>query len=216
MIHAVNYNNKILSPQERAEFRKIADETINDFSESIEEMHKVAKEFSTSDNSAFQKISETTIEVSTFINISFCDCIVLTKLFILATHPYEKRCLRGKLKVLLNESFKKLYGFTDKGYKDSYCAKLETIMPMFPAFKPEFDSILSDLKQISKHSWWKDERNAEVHIDVVELYESRQEEINESKVAMETLMLTDLFQRFNRFMAILNQTYINHTIRILK
>ncbi len=212
MVRTLSYNNKILSPEEREEFYKLADETINEFSASIDGMHQIIKE----DSSSLDEITSTIINVSTFINICYGDCIVLTKYFIMATNPYAKRCLRGKLKVLLNESFKKLYGFNDKGYKESYCAKLENIIQMFPSFRNKFNAILSDLEDISKHSWWKDERNAEVHIDVMKLYESRQEEINESKVAMETMQLIDFFQRFNRLMAILNQTYINHTVRVLK
>ncbi|MBS4767259.1 hypothetical protein KG007_13730 [Alistipes sp. kh20] len=208
MIPELNYNNKILSTQERDEFCKFADGLINDFAESIDGMYQIAMEVSSTGNSAFNEITDTTISISTFINFSFCDCIVLTKLFVRATNPYEKSFLRGKLKVQLNESFKKLYGFTDKGYKDSYCAKLEKIILMFPAFKDEFNAILSDLKQISKKPWWKEERNVEVHIDIAKLYESRHEEINESKVAMETLQLTNAFNRFNRLMTRLNRVYI--------
>lgn len=208
MIPELNYNNKILSTQERDEFCKFADGLINDFAESIDGMYRLAMEVSSIGNSAFKKITNSTISISTFINISFCDCIVLTKLFIRATNPYEKSFLRGKLKVQLNESFKKLYGFTDKGYKDSYCATLEKIICMFPAFKVEFNSILFDLKQISTRPWWKEERNAEVHIDIAKLYESRHEEVNESKVVMETLQLTIFFNRFNRLMTRLNREYI--------
>ena len=71
---------------------------------------------------------------------------------------------------------------------------------MFPGFKSEFNELLSDLEQISKDSWLKDERNAEVHIDAVRLYELRHEEINESKVVMETSQLIACFNRFNSLM----------------
>lgn len=67
----------------------------------------------------------------------------------------------------LNEGFKKLYGFNPNAHKESYCSKLEGIMHMFPGFKTEFASIKSKLDEISKSdSWWKDIRNAEVHIDI--------------------------------------------------
>ena len=170
MIRELTYNNRILSEQERVEFCEKSDEYINMFSECIEEICQLATKIQESENSDYDKITNTLILTSTFTGYSFCDCIVLTKLFVRATNPYEKSFLRGKLKVQLNESFKKLYGFSKKGYKDSHCAQLETIITMFPGFKSEFDELLSDLEQISKNSWWKDERDAEVHINATKLY----------------------------------------------
>lgn len=213
MIRELTYNNKTLSEQERVEFCKKLDEYINEFSENIEGIRElakeVAKEVAKSENSDYKKITETIINIGIFTSYFFCDCIVLTKLFVNTTNPYEKSFLRGKLKVQLNEGFKKLYGFNKKGYKDSYCAQLENIITMFPCFKGEFDELLSDLELISKSSWWKDERDAEVHIDAIKLYELRHKEINESKVVMETELLTDLFNRFNRLVAELPREYLN-------
>lgn len=209
MIRELTYNNRILSEQERAEFCKKSDEYIHEFSECIEGICQLAKEVPESENSDYNKITNTIINISTFTGYSFCDCIVLTKLFVKATNPYEKSFLRGKLKVQLNEGFKKLYGFNKKGYKDSYCAHLEDIITIFPGFKDEFDELLSDLEQISKNSWWKDERDAEVHIDATKLYELRHEEINESKIVMEAVQLTDLFNRFNHLVARLHRVYLN-------
>lgn len=210
MIRELTYNNRILSEQERAEFCKESDKYINEFSECIEGICQLAKEVQESENSDYNKITNTIINIGIFTSYSFCDCIVLIKLFVRATNPYEKSFLRGKLKVQLNECFKKLYGFNAKGYKDSYCAQLEDIITMFPGFRNEFDELLSDLELISKDSWWKDERDAEVHIDAAKLYELRHEEINESKVAMEAGQLTDLFNRFNHLTAEMHRVYLNH------
>ncbi|WP_289065329.1 hypothetical protein [uncultured Alistipes sp.] len=212
MIRKLTYNNRILSEQERAEFCRVSDEYIKMFSESIDGIYRLAKEDSSSNNSDYKKITDTVINISIFTGYSFCDCIVLMKLFVRATNPYEKSMLRGKLKVQLNEGFKKLYGFTQKGYKDSYCAQLENIMPMFPGFRNKFNELSSDLALISKDSWWKDERNAEVHINAGRLYELRHEEINESKVAMETMQLIDLFNRFNHLVNNMHRALLNHMI----
>ena len=212
MIRELTYNNRILSEQERVEFCEKSDEYINMFSECIEEICQLATKIQESENSDYDKITNTLILTSTFTGYSFCDCIVLTKLFVRATNPYEKSFLRGKLKVQLNESFKKLYGFNKKAYKDSHCAQLETIITMFPGFKSEFDELLSDLEQISKNSWWKDERDAEVHINATKLYKLRHEEINESKIAMETVQLTDLFNRFNHLISEVHRTLLNHMV----
>lgn len=109
----------------------------------------------------------------------------------------------------LNEGFKKLYGFNKDGYKSSYCAKLEQIINrFFHRFKGEFKELMSDFEQLSKDSWWKDERDAEVHIDVTKLYALRHEEINERKVAMEADQLTSLIHRFNLFTRDLYGAYL--------
>lgn len=209
MIREITYNNKKLSAQERDEYCKISDDFIKEFSEFIDGIYQLVKDIPTSDNSNYKKIIDTIINISIFTGYSFCDCIVLMKLFVRATNPYEKSMLRGKLKVQLNESFKRLYGFTDKSYKDSYCAQLGNIITVFPECKCEFDELLSDLKRISKKSWWKDERNAEVHIDAVKLYELRHDEINESKVAIETIQLIDFFNRFNHLIAKMHRILIH-------
>lgn len=209
MIRELSYNNRILSEQELVEFCKKSDEYINEFSEYVEGIHQLANEYHVSDNSDYNKITTTIIDIETFTSYAFCDCIVLNKLFVRATNPYEKSFVRGKLKVQLNESFKRLYGFK-KSYKYSYCAQLENIITMFPGFRREFDELLSDLEQISKDSWWKDVRDAEVHIDVSKLYELRHEEINESKIVMETCQLIDLFNHINRFICRLHRAYLNH------
>ncbi len=216
MIRKLNYNNRILTPDERVEYCKVSDNYINGFSEDIDELYQLAKDSLLSNNSVSSQIDNTIIKTSLFIQYSLCDCAVLNKLFVRATNPYEKSMLRGKLKVLLNESFKKLYGFNKKGYKDSYCAKLEAIMPMFPGFKNEFNKLLSDLAQISKDSWWKDERNAEVHIDAIRLYELRHEEINESKVVMEASQLLACFNHFNSLMRNLSKASLDYTVSVLK
>ena len=59
---------------------------------------------------------------------------------------------------------------------------------------------LTDLleKQSNTSSWWKDECNYETHLDTEKLYKSRQEEIVESKVMMDSMKL------FNTLMAVSN------------
>lgn len=213
MIRELTYNSRILTAEERDEFCRISDEYIDEFSVAIDGMCQLAKSAPASDNSDYKKITDTIIHIGIYTGYSFCDCIVLTKLFIRATNPYEKSFIRGKLKVQLNEGFKKLYGFGKKGYKDSYCARLGEIIPMFPGFKPEFEELLSDLEQVSRNSWWKDERDAEVHIDASKLYELRHEEINESKEVMEAWQLMNLFNRFNNLTARLHKVYLNYMVK---
>ena len=213
----IYYNNQVLSAQEREEFRIMSEETIRDFSESIEGFYELSQEFKPSPNKDHDKITKTVLDVGIFTSYTFCDCVALLKHFVLSSNAYEKRLFRGKLKVLLNEGFKSLYGFNDKQRKRSYYIKLGEIMNYFPGFQLEYDTILLKLKQLSEQStWWKDERNTEVHLDMSQLYKTRHEEINESKVAMESQLLMGLLAQINKLMGRMHQAYIDYMVMHLK
>lgn len=208
MLQELQYNNKILSQEERVKFNDLADEMIATFSESIDGMYKISKEY-TDMNNIQNKVSKIMCDVSVFVSYAFAGCVVLTKLFVNTSVAYEKSLLRGKLKVHLNECFKKLYGYTNQSKKVSYAAKLKEIMPHFHGPDREFARILDDLEEISKRdSWWKEVRCAEVHMDVPILYESRHEEINESQVVMETMRLIPFINRFNALLARMNHAHV--------
>ena len=213
----IYYNNKVLSAQEREAFRIMSEETIRDFSESIEGFYELSQEFKPSQNKEYDKITKTVLDVGIFTSYTFCDCVALLKHFVLSSNTYDKSLFRGKLKVLLNEGFKNLYGFNDKQREKSYYIKLGEIINHFHGFKSEYDSILLKLKRLSERSsWWRDERNREVHLDMSQLYKARHEEINESKVAMEAHLLIDLLVQINRLMGRMHQAYIDYMMIHLK
>ena len=213
----IYYNNKVLSAQEREEFRIRSDEAIDVFAESIDGFYELNREHKPSQNKAHDKITKTVLDVGIFTSYTFCDCVALLKHFVLSSNTYDKSLFRGKLKVLLNEGFKNLYGFNDKQREKSYYIKLGEIINHFPDFKSEYNSILLRLKQLSEQSTcWKDERNIEVHLDMTQLYKSRHEEINESKVAMEAHLLIDLLVQINKLMGRMHQAYINYMMMHLK
>lgn len=213
----VYYNNKVLSDREREEFKIMSEETIREFSESIEGFYELSQIFQSSQNKEHDKITKTILDVGIFTSYTFCDCVTLIKHFVLSSNSYDKSLFRGKLKILLNEGFKNMYGFNDKQQKKSYYIKLGEIIKYFPGFQSEYNSILLDLKHLSEQSsWWKDERNIEVHLDMSQLYKTRHEEINESKVAMESHLLIDLLVQINRLMGRMHQAYLNHMMMHLK
>ena len=213
----VYYNNKVLSDREREEFKIMSEETIREFSESIEGFYELSQIFQSSQNKEHDKITKTILDVGIFTSYTFCDCVTLIKHFVLSSNSYDKSLFRGKLNILLNEGFKNLYGFNDKQQKKSYYIKLGEIIKYFPGFQSEYNSILLDLKHLSEQSsWWKDERNIEVHLDMSQLYKTRHEEINESKVAMESHLLIDLLVQINRLMGRMHQAYLNHMMMHLK
>lgn len=134
---------------------------------------------------------------------------------ILADRDYDRRFMRGKLFVILNEGFKKLYGFNEQSHKKSEWNKLLPIMKYFPeVIKRQYQDLtylLEDQSHIS--SWWKDERNYETHLDTEKLYKSRQEEIIESKVMMDSLKLFNTLMAVSHFLENVHACLLNFLVR---
>lgn len=101
--------------------------------------------------------------------------MVAGKYFIHADRDYDWMFMRGTLFVILNEGFKKLYGFNEKSHKKSEWDKLQSIMKYFQEVINRQHQELTYLikKQSHASSWWKDERNYETYLDAGQLYKSR-------------------------------------------
>lgn len=193
----VQYNGKTLSESERKEFISVIDDTIAQYSEGLPLMCSILED-AKEKHDEYHKIDRIVASVDLFVLITMIDSMVAGKYFILADRDYDHRFMRGKLFVILNEGFKKLYGFNNKSHEKSEWNKLQPIIKYFPE---EINRQYQDLtyrleKQSHTSSWWKDERNYETHLDTEKLYKSRQDEIVESKVMMDSLKL------FNTLMAV--------------
>ena len=143
-------------------------------------------------NNELHKDFHTIVSAMLFVLTIRTDIMVAMKYFIIADKDYERRFLRGKLKVILNEGFKRLYAFKDKQRKESEWYKLQPILCRFPPeLRDQYQEITGYLQKHAESSlWWKEERVLETHLeDSLKLYHSRQEEIIESKVAIESMKL---------------------------
>ena len=195
----VQYNGKTLSKSERKEFISVIDNTIAQYSKGLPLMTSIL-EYSKERHDEYHKISQIIASVYLFVIITMIDSMVVGKYFILADRDYDRRFMRGKLFVILNEGFKKLYGFNKNSHEKSEWNKLQSIIKYFPeVIKRQYQDLTHLIeKQSHTSSWWKDERNVEIHLDSEELYKSRQKEIVESKVMMDSLKL------YNTLMAVSN------------
>lgn len=185
-----HYNGKTLNDDERREFIKRLDEIISDISEELPTIKRNLeniKEFQDEGHNVYRII----ISVLQFIGITMIDSMVIGKYFILANKDYDRRFMRGKMRVILNEGFKKLYGFDKKTHEKSEWNRLAPIIKHFPEdIQHQYQHLSALLEEQSKSSyWWRDERNVETHFDAEELYDSRCEDIVESKVMMDSLRL---------------------------
>lgn len=195
------YNGKVISDDERKEFIKVFDESISQYSEGFPLIKEGLDNYKDNDND-FLKAYRTALSVYLFVLITSIDCLVISKYFLLADKDYDKRFMRGKMKIILNEGFKKLYGFEDRTKKKSEWNKLHYIIENCPELiKRQYKELSERLEEHSKSSsWWKSEREQETHIDAEGLYESRCEEIIESKVMMDATKLFATLYAIQLFM----------------
>ena len=209
----IQYNGKTLSGSERREFVAVIDETIAQYSEGLPMMYDTLE--STKDQHGdYHEIDRTVVSVMQFVLITMIDSMVASKHFILADSDYDRRFMRGKLMVILNEGFKRLYGFDEKTHKKSEWNRLLPLMGRFPeVINRQYHELTNHLEKHAKFSsWWKAERNLETHMDTEKLYVSRQEEIIESKVMMDSMKLFNTLLAVNHFLTNVHACLFNFLV----
>ena len=205
----IQYNGKTLSDEERRDFVAYLDQTIEQYTEGIPLMNE-ALENSRDHHDEYHECERSVVSIMFFVLITMIDSLVASKYFLLADKDYDRRFMRGKLMVILNEGFKRLYGFrTNK----SEWAKLKPLMKQFPAaIQSQYCELGSLLNNDANSSWWKNERDYEVHLDVDKLFASRQEEIVESKVMMDMMKLFSRLQAVNDFLSNVHTCLFNYLV----
>jgi hypothetical protein len=162
----------------------------------------------------YHEIDRTVVTVMLFVLMTMIDCMVASKYFIIADGDYDRRFMRGKLMVILNEGFKRLYGFDVKTHKKSEWDRLLPLMGHFPeVINRQYQELTYLLeKHANSSSWWKEERNLETHLDAEKLYDSRQEEIVESKVMMDSMKLFNTLLAVNNFLTNVHACLFNFLV----
>lgn len=197
-----HYNGNLLDATTRKKLISIIDEDVAQYSEGLPMLAKMLEQFNGHDDDGHHVYS-VIVSVMQFSIMTMIDSMVIGKYFMLADGDYDKRFMRGKMKVILNEGFKKLYGFEENTQKRSEWNKVGTIINNFPKELVlqyiQLSSLLDHHAQNS--SWWRDERNMETHLDTEKLYVSRCEEVVESQVMLDSLKLFDALFAVNLFLS---------------
>jgi len=211
--HELKYNGKELNDSERSELVKVVDDIILDFSGGLPLLQEILDQKKNL-HDEFNEAYKTVISVTQFVVITMTDIIVSSKYFILADKDYDRRFMRGKMKVIINEGFKKLYGFEEKTHQNSEWTRLAPILNRFPELiHQQYNYLSSLLENHSKSSsWCRDERNVETHLDIEKLYLSRCEDVIESKVMMESLKLFETLQAVNLFLKNMHTCFLNFLV----
>lgn len=207
----VHYNGKVLNTTERKEFVKVVDETILEFSDGLPLLKEILEQMKDL-HDEYHNAYRVVISVIQSTVITMIDSMVISKYFILADKDYDKRFMRGKMMVILNEGFKKLYGFEEKTHQKSEWNKLVPILQYFPKIiQNQYKHLSSLLEEHSKSSsWWKDERDVETHLDAEKLYASRCEDVVESKVMMDSNKLFSTLYAVNLFLKNMHTCLYNY------
>ena len=202
------YNGKTLTEAERKELITVADETTSSYAEGLPMLKKMLEDNRGKHDEAHKAYS-ILLSVMQFVLITLIDNMVITKYFILADKDYDRRFMRGKMKVILNEGFKKLYGFNEG--KHSKWNDIGTIVKFFPEeIHRQYQELTSLLEEQSKSSsWWKDERDVETHLDADKLYDSRCEDIEEGKVMTESAKLYSALFSVDAFLTNMHACFHN-------
>ena len=207
-------NGRILTELEKKQLIQVIDETVEQFSEPLpflwEELTRI-KDI----HDEFHEIERVISSIYLFVLITSIDSMITSKYFMLADKDYDRRLMRGKLKVILNEGFKKLYGFKGKSISESEWSRLSPFMKQFPeVIKSQYEEISALLKQYSESSyWWKEERDLEVHLDAEMLYFSRKEDINESEVMLDCFKLFRVLSAVSAFLENANACILNTLLK---
>lgn len=202
-----------LTPDERKAFVANIDDHVANSEIGLQMMSNRLNEIIISQG-VYYDIERTINSVFLFTTLTMSDCMVASKYFLLADTDYDRRFMRGKLKIILNEGFKRLYGYEEKTKNKSEWFRLQPLMKHFPEFiNLQYQKVTYLLEKHSKSSsWWKEERDIETHLEAETLYESRQVGLNESKVMMETTDLLGALQAVNDFMTNVNACFLNSLI----
>ena len=196
------YNNRTLSDEERRQFIDVINETISRYLEGLPLSQNTLQSIK-GKHDEYHEAERTVVSVMQFVLITMIDSMVASKYFLMADKDYDKRFMRGKLMVILNEGFKRLYGFDEKTHKKSEWDRLLLIMRYFPEIiNRQYQELTFHLeRQAKSSSWWKEERNLETHLDTEKLYVSRQEEIIERKVMMDSMKLYNALFSVDAFLS---------------
>lgn len=204
------YNGRTPNEAERAEIVTIIDENVASYSDGVPIIVNAlnqSKEF----YDDFHELYKVILSAMLFVIQTMTDAMVVSKYFILADNDYDKRLMRGKLAVILNEGFKKLYGFENKTITNSVWVRLKTIIQHFPKeINLQYFELTTLLERHAKSSsWWKVERNIETHLDAEKLYLSRCEKLIEGKVLLDSLKLLDALNAVYHFLENMHSCFLN-------
>ena len=183
----------------------LLEDILGEMPQSVDDIHAIYNLFSAASSSlnskriaALSKLSA----IALYASLLMGDFAVLFHQFLSSQFLYERKYAMAKLYPLMNESFKRLYGFVNEKTgqvvlsPDSYWKKIQELHPLMnEQEKVLFEQLEDVLLKKASFSWWKDERSAEVHLVAEKIYKHRCDQKDENVAICDAISFYDVLSR---------------------
>lgn len=182
----------------------LLENTLREMPQSLDGIHATKKLFSTLSSINSERISALAklYDISLYVSLLSGDFVVLFRQFLSSDLLYERKYAMSKLYPLMNESFKRLYGFVNektgrvKLSSDAYWKDIQELVPLMnETEKVLYDELEDLLLKKASFSWWKDVRDAEVHLDAEKIYKNRCDQKDENVAIRDAMSFYDVLSR---------------------
>ena len=182
----------------------LLEDTLREMPDRVDGIHATKQLFSalSSINSERFNTLEKLYQPALFASLLSGDFAVLFHQFLSSKLLYERKYAMAKLYPLMNESFKRLYGFVNektgqvKLSPDAYWKDIQELVPLMnETEKALYDELEDILLKKASFSWWKDMRDAEVHLDAEKIYKHRSDQEDENVAIRDAMSFYDVLSR---------------------
>ena len=182
----------------------LLENTLREMPQSVDGIHATKKLFSTLSSINSERIAALAklYDISLYVSLLSGDYVVLFHQFLSSDFLYERKYAMAKLYPLMNESFKRLYGFVNektgqvKLSSDAYWKDIQELVPLMNETEQVLYDELEDLLlKKASYSWWKDVRDAEVHLDAEKIYKYRCDQEDENVTIRDAISFYDVLSR---------------------
>lgn len=200
----------------------LLEDMLQEMPDSVDSIHSSKKLFSTLSSIKSERFTalEKLYDISLYASLLSGDFAVLFHQFLSSSLLYERKYAMAKLYPLMNEGFKRLYGFIEKNTEKvslspgSYWKIIQELVPLMNNDERErFEELESMLQNKASFSWWKDERSAEVHFYPEKVYSHRCAQDDENVAILDATSFYAVLTRTTALTTImlkrLSQLYIN-------
>ena len=187
----------------KKELIELLEKTLQEIPNQIDGVHRAWKYFSDLQHHDTQKIEvqRKLYDLTLYVELMNGDFTVLFHQFLSSSLIYERKYAMAKLYPLMNEGFKHLYGFVSKTgevtiRQDSKWNDIESILPLMNAEeKLLYESLLNTLEQKASFSWWKEERNDEIHLNAAGIYDHRCKQDDEDRAIKDAMSFYEIMTK---------------------
>ena len=153
-------------------------------------------------------------DVALYTQFLFGDFVVLFHQLLSSSFIYERRYAMSKIYPLMNEGFKNIYGFKNKktgiirlSDNSKWLIIKEFVPNMTEKEKAKYDFLEAYLNDRSSFNWWKDERDAETHLNTGMIYKKRSHFTREDDVVYDAIPFFQLLSQTTELLSMLINRY---------